>query len=139
MKEYRLFINGAWADAHSGRVDEVLSPSTGEVIGTIQDGDATDAQIALETAELAQEPIDVFTVCPGAVDTPMFRQSTLDHLSGKDRTALIKSLPDKRLIEPKEIAELVRWLCSPAARVLRGAVLDASLGLGVNPGLLDKG
>jgi lactaldehyde dehydrogenase/glycolaldehyde dehydrogenase len=54
MKKYRLFINGAWADAHSGRVDEVLSPSTGEVIGTIQDGDTTDAQIALEAAELAQ-------------------------------------------------------------------------------------
>ncbi|UCD74651.1 MAG: SDR family oxidoreductase [Phycisphaerales bacterium] len=90
-------------------------------------------------AEMAHEPIDVFTVCPGAVDTPMFRQSTLDHLSVQDRAALISSLPDQRLIEPEEIAELVLWLCSPAARVLRGAVLDASLGLGTNPGLLDKG
>ena len=89
-------------------------------------------------AELAHEPIDVFTVCPGAVDTPMFRQSTLDHLSEKDRKALIESLPDKRLIEPREIAELVLWLCSPAGRVLRGAVLDASLGLGVYPALLDR-
>jgi NAD(P)-dependent dehydrogenase (short-subunit alcohol dehydrogenase family) len=90
-------------------------------------------------AELAHEPIDVFTVCPGAVDTPMFQQSTLDHLSEKDRKTLIDSLPDKRLIEPREIAELVMWLCSPAGRVLRGAVLDASLGLGVHRGLLDRG
>ena len=89
-------------------------------------------------AEVAREPIDVFTVCPGAVDTPMFQQSTLDHLSEEEREALIEGLPGKRLIEPREIAELVLWLCTPAGQVLRGAVLDASLGLGVNPGLLNR-
>jgi NAD(P)-dependent dehydrogenase (short-subunit alcohol dehydrogenase family) len=89
-------------------------------------------------AELSHEPIDVFTVCPGAVDTPMFRQSSVDHLSDDERRELLERLPGARMIEPGEIAELILFLCTPSARVLRGAVLDASLGLGVHPGLLDR-
>ena len=50
----------------------------------------------------------------------------------------MEKLPGARMIEPGEIAELVLFLCTPSARVLRGAVLDASLGLGVRPGLLER-
>jgi len=46
------------------------------------------------------------------------------------------SLPGCRLIEPDEIAELALFLCTEQARILRGPVIDASLGLGVNPGTL---
>jgi NAD(P)-dependent dehydrogenase (short-subunit alcohol dehydrogenase family) len=88
-------------------------------------------------AELAHKPLDVYTVCPGAVDTPMFRQSTVDPLDDTGREALLRTLPDGRMIEPEEMAELIYWLCTtPAARTLRGSVLDASLGLGVHPGAL---
>jgi len=88
-------------------------------------------------AELVHEPIDVFAVCPGATDTPMLRKSTLDHLNNEDRSALIQRLPDGRLIKPEEIAQLCYVLCSTkAARLLRGSVVDASLGLGGNPGLI---
>ncbi|MDZ8117786.1 aldehyde dehydrogenase [Pontiella agarivorans] len=55
MKEYKQFINGEWVDSVSDRIDNVLSPSTGEVIGTIQDGNEEDAQIALRAAEKAQK------------------------------------------------------------------------------------
>jgi NAD(P)-dependent dehydrogenase (short-subunit alcohol dehydrogenase family) len=89
-------------------------------------------------AELSHEPIDVFTICPGAVDTPMFRQSSVDHLSDQERQRLLERLPGARMIEPGEIADLILFLCTPEARVLRGAVLDASLGLGARPGLLDR-
>lgn len=54
MKEYKLFINGEWVDSKSGKTDDVLSPSTGKVVATIQDGNEEDAQIALEAAEKAQ-------------------------------------------------------------------------------------
>jgi hypothetical protein len=40
------------------------------------------------------------------------------------------------LIHPDEIAELVWWLAGPGAGLLHGAVIDASMGLGVRPGLL---
>jgi NAD(P)-dependent dehydrogenase (short-subunit alcohol dehydrogenase family) len=87
-------------------------------------------------AELAHAPVDVFAVCPGAVDTAMFQASTLAGLSPEQRDDLVASLPKGRLIRPEEIADLVLWLCGDEAQVLHGAVIDASMGLGVHPGLL---
>jgi NAD(P)-dependent dehydrogenase (short-subunit alcohol dehydrogenase family) len=79
-------------------------------------------------------PVDVFTICPGATETPMLEASTLSKLTAAERPAFIRSLPGGRLIEPEEIAELALWLCTEPARVLRGAVLDSSLGLGSSSG-----
>jgi NAD(P)-dependent dehydrogenase (short-subunit alcohol dehydrogenase family) len=90
-------------------------------------------------AQYAEQPIDFFTICPGAVETPMFEASTLSHLDGEARSALIAALPGGRLIAPEEIAKLAVWLCTEEARVLRGAIIDASLGLGVHPGSLTGG
>lgn len=87
-------------------------------------------------ATLAYTGIDVFTVCPGATDTPMFQASTLQGLSAEQRRALEASLPGGRLIEPREIADLCLYLCRDEARILRGAVIDASLGLGVCPAVM---
>ncbi|MCC5933117.1 MAG: SDR family oxidoreductase [Candidatus Cyclonatronum sp.] len=89
-------------------------------------------------AELTHHPVDVFAVCPGAVETPMFGASTLDHLDDAGRERLIKRLPAGRLIQSAEVAEIIRYLCSPQAEIMRGAVVDASLGLGSNPGLLSN-
>jgi NAD(P)-dependent dehydrogenase (short-subunit alcohol dehydrogenase family) len=89
-------------------------------------------------ADLAQTGVDVYAISPGATDTPMFQASTLNDLSQDERAALIAALPKNRLINPSEIAEVALFLASPAGRVLHGAVLDASLGLGVHPGLLAK-
>lgn len=89
-------------------------------------------------ADLAQTGVDVFTICPGATDTPMFNASTLNHLSDSEKRKVVAALPKGRLIEPAEIAELGFFLASDASRILHGAVIDASMGLGVNPGLLQK-
>jgi len=89
-------------------------------------------------ADLAQTGVDVFTICPGATNTPMFQASTLNNLSDIQRKEVIASLPKMRLIDPREIAELGYFLTTDAGKVLHGAVLDASMGLGVNPGLLLK-
>jgi NAD(P)-dependent dehydrogenase (short-subunit alcohol dehydrogenase family) len=89
-------------------------------------------------ADYPHHKIDAFSICPGAVNTRMFRESTLDHLSPEEQKAFIASLPMGRLIEPEEIADLILFLCSPAATVCRGAVIDASLGLGVRPGLISE-
>ena len=89
-------------------------------------------------AEAAHSPLDVFALCPGATDTEMFRQSTLNHLSPDQRARFLEGLPKGRLIAPSEIAEVVAFLLSPAGAVLHGAVIDASLGLGVRPGLVSE-
>ena len=89
-------------------------------------------------ADLAQTGVDVFTICPGATNTPMFQASTLNHLNPEEQKKVIASLPKFRLIDPREIAELGYFLTTDAGKLLHGAVLDASMGLGVNPGLLLK-
>lgn len=89
-------------------------------------------------AELIHEPIDVYAVCPGATETAMFEASTLSHFDPAGREAFAAGLPKGRLIQPGEIAEIVFFLASEAARVMHGAVIDASLGLGVAPGALAK-
>ena len=87
-------------------------------------------------AEMVFEEVDVFAVCPGATDTPMFRASTLKKLSTSQEQQFFERLPKKRLIEASEIAALVHFLATPASTVLHGAVLDASMRLGVRPGLM---
>ncbi|MGQ0611387.1 MAG: SDR family NAD(P)-dependent oxidoreductase [Paracoccaceae bacterium] len=100
------------------------------------------AAIAHLTRQLAAETVhagvDVFALCPGATDTEMFRQSTLNRMTEADRAAFVAGLPKGRLIRPEELAEVVAFLASPGSTVLHGAVIDASMGLGVRPGLLSE-
>lgn len=89
-------------------------------------------------AETVHDPIDVFAVCPGATDTAMFRASTLEPLDEADRTRFLSRLPNGRLIRPEEVAGLVHFLATDSSSLLHGAVIDASMGLGVRPGLLTE-
>jgi hypothetical protein len=67
----------------------------------------------------------------------MFRASTLEKMAHPED--FIKALPKSRLIQPSEIAESVCWLAlAPASRIFHGAVLDASQGLAVRPGVLTE-
>jgi NAD(P)-dependent dehydrogenase (short-subunit alcohol dehydrogenase family) len=87
-------------------------------------------------AELCHQPVTVAAVCPGAVDTDMFRASKLTGLTASQQDSLTANLPQGRMIRPDEIADIVWWLGTDSAQVLTGAVIDASMGLGVHPGLL---
>lgn len=89
-------------------------------------------------AELTDSMVDVFAVCPGATNTPMFQASTLDKMSYADRESFISGLPKGRLIEPHEIASIIVFLASSYSTPMHGAVIDASMGLGVRPGLMTE-
>lgn len=49
----RMFINGEWIDARSGRSFDVTDPATGETIGAVPDGGADDARDAIAAADAA--------------------------------------------------------------------------------------
>lgn len=89
-------------------------------------------------AEAAHDDLDVFAVCPGATNTPMFQASTLDPKTPEERKAFLAALPKGRLIEPLEIAAIVHFLAGSASTVLSGSVIDASMGLGVRPGIMSE-
>jgi NAD(P)-dependent dehydrogenase (short-subunit alcohol dehydrogenase family) len=91
-----------------------------------------------KAAEMVHLPVDMFAVNPGAVETNMLDASTLSDLSPTRRAELEAKLPGGRLLRPEEIASVVWWLTGEGAVPLHGAVIDASMGLGVHPGLLSQ-
>lgn len=55
-----------------------------------------------------------------------------------EQEKFLQRLPKGRLIEPEEVTGIVHLLTSPSARVLHGAVIDASMELGVRLGLISE-
>lgn len=55
MKNYKLYINGKWVDSSTGKIDNILNPTTEEIVGTVQSGSESDAIKALQAAEKAQK------------------------------------------------------------------------------------
>lgn len=75
---------------------------------------------------LAAEGIRVNAIAPGPVETPM-----LHRLSAQQREGLLRSIPLGHTAEPEEIAGAVRFLLSPSARSITGAVIDVNGGMWV--------
>ncbi|MEM7655789.1 MAG: aldehyde dehydrogenase [Bacteroidota bacterium] len=55
MLAFQQYINGQWVASSSTQEDQILNPSTEEVVGTVADGTAEDAISALEAATAAQK------------------------------------------------------------------------------------
>jgi len=55
IKEYKMFIDGAWVTSTSGETIDIINPSTEEVYATVQNGTVEEAEQALQAAEKAQK------------------------------------------------------------------------------------
>ena len=88
---------------------------------------------ALETAT---DGITVNAICPGLVDTPLI-QNQLDDLASMHGLAredaleqvYLSSIPQKRMIDPHEIATMARYLASDEACSITGQAINVSAGL----------
>ena len=76
--------------------------------------------------EAAGHGVTVNAVCPGYTDTPLVARSA-ERIAAKTgrkardvKDTLANTSPLKRLIEPKEVADTVMWLCSPEAEAITG-------------------
>ncbi|MDO8392336.1 MAG: SDR family oxidoreductase [Actinomycetota bacterium] len=85
--------------------------------------------------ELAPHGVRVNAVCPGDVDSPMLRGQAAV-FGGDDRQAyldrLLAGYPQgarARFVQPAEVAELIWFLCQPAATPITGANLAIDFGL----------
>jgi NAD(P)-dependent dehydrogenase (short-subunit alcohol dehydrogenase family) len=143
LKVCQTFLQLMEPAIHTSPMKIINFSSVGGGIGTfpgfrLSDGMSKAAVAALSrqlAAELTDSLVDVFTICPGATNTKMFQESSLDHLSASERQSFELSMPKGRLIEPVEIANIVVFLASRYSTPMHGAVIDASMGLGVRPGL----
>ena len=74
--------------------------------------------------ELASRNIQVNSIAPGFVETSM-----TEKLTPQQREALLTMIPMKRTAQPEEIAGVVVFFASPAARYITGQVLCVDGGL----------
>ena len=74
--------------------------------------------------EYARAGVRVNAICPGTVDTPMFRGSMPDAVVER----LVRTNPVGRLAEASEIAEIGVWLCSDAPGYLTGQAITVDGG-----------
>jgi NAD(P)-dependent dehydrogenase (short-subunit alcohol dehydrogenase family) len=84
--------------------------------------------------ELASKGITVNAVCPGYTETDMLKES-VDKIvakTGRNReqaTAdLVARNPQKRLIQPEEVANAVAWLSLPGSEAINGQTIAVSGG-----------
>ena len=82
--------------------------------------------LALEFAEFN---ITVNTINPGWVETELGSNSIED--SGFSRDEIIDTIPQKRFVEPVEIANLVQYLISDKAKGITGQSINLCAGLSV--------
>ncbi|EKU48822.1 NAD-dependent succinate-semialdehyde dehydrogenase [Brevibacterium casei] len=114
-----LFINGQWRDAEGGKTIDVINPATGDVITTVADGSAADAEAAIKAAGDAQ--------ADWAVTAPRDRAEILRRAfellieRSDDIAAVMTAEMGKPFAESKgEVAygaEFFRWFSEEAVRI----------------------
>ncbi|MCM3653735.1 aldehyde dehydrogenase family protein [Metabacillus litoralis] len=65
MKHYKLFIDGKWVDALSGKTFESLNPATGEVNAVVAEAGREDVDLAVKAARKAFESGPWADMAPG--------------------------------------------------------------------------
>jgi NAD(P)-dependent dehydrogenase (short-subunit alcohol dehydrogenase family) len=84
--------------------------------------------------ELASKGITVNAVCPGYTAGDMTQQTIANIVAKTGRTvehalaALVEHNPQKRLIEPEEVASAVAWLCLPESQAVTGQAIAVAGG-----------
>lgn len=84
--------------------------------------------------EVATKGITVNAVCPGYTETELLRAS-LDQIMSKTarseqdaRDALVRNNPQRRFVQPEEVANAVLWLCAPRSDAMNGQSISVSGG-----------
>ncbi|WP_198085730.1 SDR family NAD(P)-dependent oxidoreductase [Variovorax sp. E3] len=84
--------------------------------------------------EVARKGITVNAVCPGYTDTDILRNSVANVVgktgrSEADALAEFSSVnPQRRIVQPAEVADAVRWLCGESAASVTGQSISVSGG-----------
>lgn len=84
--------------------------------------------------EFARKGITVNAVCPGYTNTEIIERSIDNIVASTGRTAaealdeLVKANPQRRLIEPEEVADTVLWLCQPGSGSITGQAIAVAGG-----------
>jgi NAD(P)-dependent dehydrogenase (short-subunit alcohol dehydrogenase family) len=76
--------------------------------------------------EYAKQNITVNAVCPGYTETDIVQDAVANIMrktgrsEAEARATLVATNPQGRLIDPREVADAVLWLCRPGAQSITG-------------------
>jgi len=105
-RTYRLFIDGDWRDASSGRTFERRSPASGEVVAVCPSADEHDTEAAIQAARRA------------------FDSGRWSEAPAKDRAAVLRKTADKLR---EEMPSLARILSLEMGKPIREAAIEVAL------------
>jgi enoyl-[acyl-carrier protein] reductase III len=120
-----------------GSIVSISSPGSGRVLPDYVVVGASKAALESLTrylaVELSPRNIIVNAVSPGIVETDALKHFDSLHVEGLIKKA-IAATPAGRLVTPEDVAEVVGFLCTPAACMIRGQVIvvDGGYTLPVN-------
>jgi len=84
--------------------------------------------------EVADKGITVNAVCPGYTETDIVRDAVTNIVGKTGRTEaqaraeLASRNPQRRLVQPEEVADAVGWLCRPGASAITGQAIPVAGG-----------
>jgi acyl-CoA reductase-like NAD-dependent aldehyde dehydrogenase len=113
MREFKLFIDGQYCDAASGKTYQSLNPATGEAVATVARGGAADVARACEAAQCA------FTGAWGQMDGASRGQiltkaadlimERLDEIAELETLDVGKPITETKSIDIPVAASYLRW------------------------------
>jgi NAD(P)-dependent dehydrogenase (short-subunit alcohol dehydrogenase family) len=84
--------------------------------------------------EVASKGVTVNAVCPGYTETDIVREAVANIVAktGRSEEQALSELasrnPQKRLVQPQEVASAVAWLCLPGSGAMNGQALAVAGG-----------
>lgn len=84
--------------------------------------------------EVATKGVTVNAVCPGYTETDILREGIANVVAKTGRSAdealaeFAAGNPQRRIVQPDEVADAVRWLCGDAAAAITGQSISVSGG-----------
>jgi phenylacetaldehyde dehydrogenase len=120
--QHKLFINGEWVEARSGKTIDVINPSTAQVIAKVAAGAATDVDLAVKAARKAFESGPWPSMSASARAKLMWKLAEAFEANG-DEIAALETLNNgmpitmSRFVAVNGVAECLRYFAGWAGKI----------------------
>jgi phenylacetaldehyde dehydrogenase len=119
---HKLFINGEWVEARSGKTFDVLNPATGKPIAKVAAGDAADIDAAVQAARKAFESGPWPSMPPSGRAKLMWKLAEAFEAAGEE-VAVLETLDNgmpftmSRFVAVNGVAECLRYFAGWAGKI----------------------